>query len=304
MAEKIFKHDINLFGSALINATLNPIASDPGSPTTGQVWYNTTDNRLKVYNGSEIITLVGTNTSDTLTNKTLDANGTGNSLSNVEVADFAASALTSDLSTSALSTQLATADAVKAYTDLIVASGFKYKGVIDASANPNYPAAIIGDLYKISVAGKLGGASGEDVQVGDALYCVVDSVSGDHATVGANFDILQGNIDAATDAVLGLVELATASEAEGNTGNQVLTPANTAILPRYGIKAVTAATTGTITLPTGATAVECFASEAGPPIQRVEISWSVTGTTLTWETTTAITADVIVGYVFGFVALT
>lgn len=303
MAEKRFLHDINLAGSALLNATLNPIASDPGSPATGQVWYNTTDNRLKVYNGSETITLVGPNTSDTLTNKTLDANGTGNSLSNVEVADFAASALTSNLSTSALSTQLATADAVKAYTDLIVASGFRYKGVIDASANPNYPAAVVGDLYKISVAGKIGGASGEDVQVGDALYCVTDSASGDHTAVGANFDILQGNVDVASDAALGLVELATASEAEGNTGNQVLTPSNTAMLPRYGKKAVSALTTGAIIVPTGATVVECFALEAGPPIQRVEISWSVTGTTLTWETSTAITADVVVGYVFDFVTL-
>jgi hypothetical protein len=39
-------------------------------------------------------TLIGTDTTDTLTNKTFDANGTGNVLSNVEVADFAASAIT------------------------------------------------------------------------------------------------------------------------------------------------------------------------------------------------------------------
>jgi|TARA_Y100000310_G_scaffold239032_1_gene242580 hypothetical protein len=28
------------------------LASDPGSPTTGQVWYNSTTNTLKYYNGS------------------------------------------------------------------------------------------------------------------------------------------------------------------------------------------------------------------------------------------------------------
>ena len=38
-------------------------------------------------------TLVGKATTDTLTNKTFDANGTGNSLSNIEVADFAAAAV-------------------------------------------------------------------------------------------------------------------------------------------------------------------------------------------------------------------
>jgi len=28
------------------------LSSDPGSPTTGQVWYNSTSNTLKYYNGS------------------------------------------------------------------------------------------------------------------------------------------------------------------------------------------------------------------------------------------------------------
>ena len=40
-------------------------------------------------------------------------------------------------------------------TDLMV-----YKGVIDASGNPNYPAADAGNTYIISVAGKIGGVSG------------------------------------------------------------------------------------------------------------------------------------------------
>ena len=44
-------------------------------------------------------TLVGKATTDTFTNKTFDANGTGNSLSNVEVADFAASAITDSTDT-------------------------------------------------------------------------------------------------------------------------------------------------------------------------------------------------------------
>ncbi len=28
------------------------LSSDPGSPTTGQVWFNTTTSRLKYYNGT------------------------------------------------------------------------------------------------------------------------------------------------------------------------------------------------------------------------------------------------------------
>lgn len=73
-----------------------------------------------------------------------------------------------------------------------------YKGAIDCSANPNYPAANAGDTYKVSVAGKIGGASGVNVEVGDALICTVDgSAAGTQAAVGANWDILQVNIDGA-----------------------------------------------------------------------------------------------------------
>jgi hypothetical protein len=71
-----------------------------------------------------------------------------------------------------------------------------YKGVIDCAANPNYPAADAGDYYKVSVAGKIGGASGLVVELGDALICTTDSTaSGDQATVGNFWNILQTNID-------------------------------------------------------------------------------------------------------------
>jgi len=58
--------------------------------------------------------------SDTLTftNKTIDANGTGNSISNIEVADLAAGVLDTDLSSvSASDDTLASAKAIKAYVD-------------------------------------------------------------------------------------------------------------------------------------------------------------------------------------------
>ena len=67
-----------------------------------------------------------------------------------------------------------------------------YKGVIDCAANPNYPAADAGHTYLVSVAGKIGGASGPAVEAGDMIVCCVDSsASGDHATVGANWSVLQ-----------------------------------------------------------------------------------------------------------------
>jgi hypothetical protein len=56
------------------------------------------DNNLANYDNTTSAFITAAST-DTLTNKTFDANGTGNSLSNVEVADFAASAITDSTDT-------------------------------------------------------------------------------------------------------------------------------------------------------------------------------------------------------------
>jgi hypothetical protein len=92
--------------------------------------------------------------------------------------------------------------AIVTYVDSRITGGASdvmvFKGVIDASANPNYPAADAGHLYKISVAGKIGGASGPNVEAGDTVYCITDaSAAGNHATVGANWAITQVNLDGA-----------------------------------------------------------------------------------------------------------
>lgn len=90
--------------------------------------------------------------------------------------------------------------AVKTYADQLIAANdaMVFKGVIDASSNPNYPAADRGHTYKISVAGKIGGASGVNVEVGDLIICITDgTASGNQATVGANWVITQTNLDGA-----------------------------------------------------------------------------------------------------------
>lgn len=96
--------------------------------------------------------------------------------------------------------KIATQKAVKAYADALLDANnaYQYKGVLDCSANPNYPAASAGWTYKISVAGKIGGASGINVEVGDTATCLVDSsASGTQAGVGANWIVVQTNIDGA-----------------------------------------------------------------------------------------------------------
>lgn len=145
--------------------------------------------------GTDYLTADSTNT---LTNKTFDANGTGNSISNLELADFASSAITTDLSTSAAATQLARADAVKAYVDSVVADMGTIVGAFDASAG-TLPSAgsgasgaiEAGDYWRVSVAGDITGLG--HLEVGDVLVASTDG-----ASTAADFFVIQGNI---TDAV-------------------------------------------------------------------------------------------------------
>jgi hypothetical protein len=82
------------------------------------------DNDLANYDNTTSAFITASST-DTLTNKTFDANGTGNSLSNVEVADFAASAIVTEgegIASNDNDTTLPTSAAVKDYTDTAIAA--------------------------------------------------------------------------------------------------------------------------------------------------------------------------------------
>lgn len=90
--------------------------------------------------------------------------------------------------------KLATQKAVKTYVDAIVVGLLDFKGATDCSANPNYPAASKGDMYIVSVAGKIGGASGTSVDVGDAYAASADNAGGTEAAVGTSWFHLEHNL--------------------------------------------------------------------------------------------------------------
>ncbi|HWA22337.1 MAG TPA: hypothetical protein VG735_08085 [Caulobacterales bacterium] len=99
---------------------------------------------------------------------------------------------------SASASKFWTSAAAKTYADQLIAAAdaMVFKGSIDCSANPNYPAADAGHTYRVSVAGKIGGASGTNVEAGDLLLCKTDSTaSGNQATVGSAWTITQTNVD-------------------------------------------------------------------------------------------------------------
>ena len=96
----------------------------------------------------------------------------------------------------------------KSVADTLTALGLTdsivYKGAIDCSGNPNFPAADAGHAYIVSVDGKIGGASGVNVITGDMIICKTDgTVAGTQAAVGANWNIIEQNIDLANIIISG-----------------------------------------------------------------------------------------------------
>lgn len=71
---------------------------------------------------------------------------------------------------------------------------FKFVSDTDCSANPNYPAAVKGEAYVASVAGKVGGAAGTAVDVGDLIVARADNAGGTQAAVGASWFVLEHNL--------------------------------------------------------------------------------------------------------------
>lgn len=115
-------------------------------------------------------------------------------------------------------TRVATQKATKTYVDNAVTGLLDFKSATDCSANPNYPAASKGDAYIVSVAGKIGGASGKSVDVGDVYVASADNAGGTEAAVGTSWFVLEHNLVGALLAANNLSDLADAGTARSNLG--------------------------------------------------------------------------------------
>lgn len=168
-----------------------------------------------------------------VTNKTIDC--AFNSISNIDLEMFLPTVVDTDVTLAASSdNRLATQKAVKTYIDALGTNDMNYVGSIDCSTNPNYPAGSKGDYYKISIAGKIGGASGTPVSAGDAIICNTDNGGGNEGAVGASWDKIQANVEQATTSTLGLAALADATVAEAKSNSlKALTAAS---VVNFGVK--------------------------------------------------------------------
>lgn len=110
--------------------------------------------------------------------------------------------------------------------DIAVGSSLSYKGDIDASSNPNFPAADTGHTYIISKKGKIGGSNGIQVDVGNTIIAKQSVSEGTYGSVGDKWTVLQADLDEASETVAGFIKIATQAVADAGVDDK------TAITPK------------------------------------------------------------------------
>lgn len=119
-------------------------------------------------------------------------------------------------------TQLANTAFVAAAVTNALVSVMKHKGDIACSTNPNYPAAVVGDVYLVTSAGRIGGAGGVQVEVGDSIICKANSAAGTHAAVGENWYRLEANIPGLASFGQSLIRCVNATDVNALLGTRMI----------------------------------------------------------------------------------
>jgi len=168
--------------------------------------------------GPDISSFITASSTATLTNKTIDANGTGNSISNLEVADFASGVIDTDLaSVSASDDTLPTAKAVKAYIDeQNTAQSLTFVGDDSTGTAVNS-----GETFKIAGTSNITTAvSGDVLTITGSKDIDINSISStDSTAIQINDGI---NVSGTLTASSGFVANGITYPAADGTANQVL----------------------------------------------------------------------------------
>ena len=231
MAKK-FLVNLDLAKNQLLNAAIQNLPSNPGSPVEGQIYYNTADHVIYYWDGTAWIDVSGdirdvlggsglsaSTTSGVVTlnvnvdNSTIEVSG-GDALQ-VKDAGITTAKLanvSSDISVNYGSTAVPTAAAVKAYVDGIAGMGVLVGGW-DVSTNMSFPQVTSpstiskGDYWYATTAGTVNTNTSTVVKinVGDVL---IANKANAQSITEADWIILETNRDQATESVLGLVKIA------------------------------------------------------------------------------------------------
>ena len=193
MAKKILV-SYNFLGNEIQNALLHVLPSAPTALAAGQVYYDSTENRVRWYDGSSWNSLFTINDAGTAT------------------------------------TDLWSADKIQTVIDNAVSGGVNYRGGYDASTNtPNLDSSptagtiLKGDMYTVTAAGLF---YTEQVEIGDVLISEID----DAASL-ADWTVVERNLNTATETSEGTVRLATQTEVDnGTAGALAVTPDKLAVL--------------------------------------------------------------------------
>lgn len=177
-----------------------------------------------------------------------------------------------------LGTPTANGDAAtKSYVDSAVTGLLDFKGDQDCSANPNYPSASKGDAYYVSVAGKIGGASGKSVEVGDVFAASADNAGGTEAGVGSSWFVLEHNLVGALIASNNLSDLANAATARGNLGGTTVGQAVFTVANPSAITFLRVNADNTVDLLSAAAMRTALGVAGGTPVTRETPSGTVNG---------------------------
>ena len=144
--------------------------------------------------------------------------GTGTTFAMSASPTFTGTPLAPTAAAATNTTQIATTAFVTSSIATAVTGLLELKGSTDCSGNPNYPVASKGDVYLVTVAGKIGGASGKSVDIGDSYIASADNAGGTEASVGTSWFVLEHNLAGALLSANNLSDVANASTARTNLG--------------------------------------------------------------------------------------
>ena len=276
--------DANGTGNSISNVEVADFAGS-AIVTEGE-GIGSSDNDTSIPTSAAVKNYVDTETanvaSDTLTftNKTFDANGTGNSISNIEVADFASGVVDTDISSvSASDDTLASAKAIKTYVDAQVANQMTTITIADDSSTTS-------TITESDTLQFLGGTGISSTVSGDSVTFAIDNTV---TTNSGTQTLTNKTIDAASNTL-------------SNIGNSSLTNSTITVAGDSGSNAVDLGDTLTIQ----GTSNEIETSVSGDTItiglpDNVTIGGNATitgnltvnGTTTTISTTNTVVSDTL-----------